>query len=219
MLSIFLCKHCMFAQENRILKSPADTLAKEQLSYKYAKDNNTFYMALSSNMLFDALLVPNIGIEFYLAKQFSIQADWHYAWWHNDKLHNYWRIYGGGIEFRNWFGYRAKIKALQGHHIGLYGMILTYDIEFGGRGYLGDKWTWSAGISYGYSLAIAKRINIDFGLNIGYIGGEYKEYLPEDNHYVWQVTKNRNYIGLTKAYIALIWLIGKGNYNIEKIKR
>ena len=80
----------MFAQENRILKSPADTLAKEQLSYKYAKDNNTFYMALSSNMLFDALLVPNIGIEFYLAKQFSIQADWHYAWWHNDKLHNYW---------------------------------------------------------------------------------------------------------------------------------
>ena len=102
---------------------------------------------------------------------------------------------------------------MQGHHLGIYGLIATYDFELGGRGYLGDKWSWSAGIGYGYSLPIAKRINFDFGVNVGYLGGEYKEYLPIDDHYVWQVTKNRHYFGVTKAYISFVWLLGHGNYN------
>lgn len=36
--------------------------------------------------------------------------------------------------------------------MGLYGQMLTYDIEFGNRGYQGGRWSYAAGLSYGYSL-------------------------------------------------------------------
>ena len=108
---------------------------------------------------------------------------------------------------------------MQGHHLGFYAQIVTYDFEWGGRGYLGDKWSYGAGISYGYSHPMAKRLNLDFTIGIGYLGGEYKEYLPIDNHYVWQVTKQRHWFGPTKAEISLVWLIGRGNTNEKGGKR
>ena len=33
--------------------------------------------------------------------------------------------------------------------------------------------------------------------------------------YVWQCTKNRHYIGPTKAEVSLVWLLGRG-YNARK---
>ena len=92
----------------------------------------------------------------------------------------------------------------------------TYDFELGGRGYLGDKWAYGAGISYGYSLPVGKRLNMDFTLGLGYLGGEYKEYLPIEGHYVWQVTKHLHWWGPTKAEVSLVWLLGKGNANPRK---
>lgn len=128
-------------------------------------------------------------------------------------MHNYWRIYGGDVELRKWLGSAAKRKPLTGYHIGAYAQIVTYDFELGGRGYLADRWSYAAGMSYGYSLPVAKRLNIDFSIGLGYMGGEYKEYLPQDGHYVWQSTKRRHWIGPTKAEISLVWLIGRGNIN------
>lgn len=179
-------------------------------------EKKPFYMAVKTNMLYDAALVPNIGVEFYLGKGWSIGGNWMYAWWKSDRRHNYWRVYGGDLNVRKYFGKRAKEKPLTGHHLGVYGGIVTYDFELGGKGYLGDRWSYHAGIEYGYSLPIAKRLNIDFGIGIGYLGGEYKEYKPIDGHYVWQATKNRHWFGPTKAEISLVWLIGRDNTNKRK---
>ena len=177
---------------------------------------NDLYMSVSTNALYDLALIPNIGAEIYLGKDWSLDANWHYAWWKTDKHHRYWRTYGGDLAIRKWFGKAAMIKPLTGHHAGLYGQILTYDFEWGGKGYLADRWSWAAGIEYGYSLPVARRLNIDFNIGIGYHWGEYKEYLPIDDHYVWQATKNRQFFGPTKAEISLVWLIGCDNYNKEK---
>lgn len=175
-----------------------------------------WYVGVKTNMLYDALLVPNGGLEIYLGKNWSIDAYWMYAWWKSDRVHNYWRTYGGDVELRKWLGSAAKRKPLTGHHIGAYAQIVTYDFELGGRGYLADRWSYAAGVSYGYSLPVAKRLNIDFSIGLGYMGGEYKEYLPQDGHYVWQSTKRRHWIGPTKAEISLVWLIGRGNTNKTK---
>ena len=183
-----------------------------------------FYMDIRTNMLFDALLLPNIGAEFYLGKDWSVLADWMYGWWKTDRRHWYWRAYGGDVAVRKWFGSAAKEKPLTGHHIGIYGQIFTYDFELGGRGYLGgkpggtmwDKMNYAVGVEYGYSLPVARRINIDFTLGIGYWGGTYHEYVPEDNCYVWQCTRQRRWFGPTKAEVSLVWLIGNGNYNKRK---
>ena len=175
-----------------------------------------FYMAVKTNMLYDAALVPNIGVEFYLGKNFSLAGNWMYSWWKSDPKAWYWRTYGGDLTARYWFGKAAERKPLTGHHVGVYGQIVTYDFEVGGRGYLGDRWSYGAGVEYGYSLPIARRLNIDFNVGFGYLGGEFKEYLPIDGHYVWQVTKYRHMFGPTKAEISLVWLLGRGNYNKNK---
>lgn len=172
--------------------------------------------AVKTNLAYDAILIPNIGIEVNLAQRWSIGLNWMYAWWKTDLKHIYWRTYGGDIEIRHWFGNKATQKAMTGHHIGLYGQIITYDFELGGRGYLGDKWSYGAGVSYGYSFPLSRHFNIDLSLGLGYLTGIYKEYLPIDDHYVWQKTRQLHWFGPTKAEISLVWLIGNHNINIKK---
>lgn len=174
---------------------------------------DAFYMSVKTNMLYDVALIPNLGIEFSLGKNFSILGNYMYAWWSNSEKHRYWRTYGGDLELRKWFGSKAKQKPLTGHHVGIYVQGLTYDFELGGRGYIADEWNYGGGVSYGYSAPIAKRLNIDFSVGLGYIHGKYKEYLPLDGHNAWQLTKMRNWIGPTKVEVSLVWLIGKGNTN------
>lgn len=186
-----------------------------------ADERSPFYMALKTNMLYDLLAVPNIGVEFYLGKNWSVSANWAYGWWDSNNRHRYWRYYGGEIAVRRWFGKAAEEKPLTGHHLGLYGQLFTYDFEWGGKGYMGGKpgdslWdspNYAAGIEYGYSLPIARRLNIDFTIGVGYWGGKYYKYIPLDGHYVWQATRNRHWFGPTKAEISLVWLIGYGNTN------
>ncbi len=183
-----------------------------------------FYMALKTNMLYDALAVPNIGAEFYLGRNWSVGINWMYGWWKKESRQRYWRIYGGDIALRKWFGKRAGEKPLTGHHAGVYVQAFTFDFEWGGKGHMGGKpggtlWdmaNYAAGVEYGYSLPVARRLNIDFTLGVGYWGGKYHEYTPMDGHYVWQATKRRHWFGPTKAEISLVWLFGRGNYNQKK---
>ncbi len=188
------------------------------------KERKNFYMALKSNLLYDALALPSLSAEFYLGKNISIVGNWTYGWWDNDHRHRYWRAYGGDLAVRWWFGKKAHNKPLTGHHLGIYGGILTYDFEFGGKGYMGGLpghtlWNRSlrmAGIEYGYSLPVAKRFNIDFTIGIGYLGGKYIKYIPSDGRYLWQSTHRINWFGPTKAEISLVWLIGRGNVNTSR---
>lgn len=157
---------------------PADTIivAPDTQSIATQRIRKPFYMDIRTNMLYDALLIPNIGVEMYLGKQWSVAANWMYGWWKADRRHWYWRAYGGDIAIRKWWGKAAGEKPLTGHHIGIYGQIFTYDFETGGRGYMGgkpggtlwDKMNYIVGAEYGYSLPIAQRLNIDFTIGAGY---------------------------------------------------
>lgn len=204
---------------------PADTTAVAETPVTVSPEiRPPFYMALKTNMLYDVLGVPNVGLEFYLGKNWSVGGNWMYGWWDKDSRHRYWRVYGGDIAVRKWFGKKADRKPLTGHHVGVYGQLFTYDFERGGKGYMGgepggtlwEKANYAAGLEYGYSLPVAPRLNIDFTMGIGYWGGKYYKYIPLDGHYVWQATKNRHWFGPTKAEISLVWLLGRGNRNEQK---
>ena len=173
------------------------------------------YFALKSNLLYDALLVPNLSLEASIGSGWTLGAGGMFAWWSKDAKHRYWRIYGGDLEIRKYFGTLSKSKPLQGHHLGIYGDCLTYDFEFGAKGYQ-SKATYAAGIKYGYSHPIATRLNLDFALGIGYLHSNYKTYVPRDGCYVYQETKKRKWLGPTQAEISLVWLLGKGNTNKKK---
>ncbi|MDE7349933.1 MAG: DUF3575 domain-containing protein [Muribaculaceae bacterium] len=199
-----------------------DSVAVEPEIAVPVADKN-FYMDIRSNMLYDALALPNIGVDFYLGKNFSIGGNWLYGWWKTDRHKRYWRAYGGELNGRWWFGKLAKEKPLTGHHVGIYGQVYTYDFEWGNKGEMGGKpgdnmWArcfWGAGVEYGFSLPVARRINIDFSLGLGYTTGTYYKYHPEDGHYVWESTHKRHYWGPTKLEVAFVWLIGNGNANAK----
>lgn len=185
---------------------------------------NPLYISVKTNMLYDAVLIPNIGAEFYVGKNLSLFGEWMYAWWDNEKRNRSWRIYGGDLGIRWWFGRKAQAKPLTGHHIGVYAGLLTFDFATGDKGYLGgkpkgtlrDRHLVNAGVEYGYSLPIAKRLNIDFAIGLGYFGGHYIKYFPFDDDLYKDKEINLHFFGPTKAEISLVWLIGHGNTNVRK---
>ena len=199
----------------------SDSIHIEPILIEPGQPRKLHYVALRTNMLYDALLMPNIGCEMYLGKSWSVAANWLYDWWKTDRRHWYWRAYGGDIAVRKWLGKAAEEKPLTGHHIGIYAQIFTYDFAWGGRGYMGgkpggtiwNKMNHAMGAEYGYSLPIARKLNIDFSLGMGYWGGIYHEYKPRNHYYVWQATKERHWIGPTKLEVSLVWLLGHGNAN------
>ena len=176
----------------------------------------SFYMAVRTNMLYDVLAVPNVAAEFYLGKNLSVAPQWMYAWWSHRSRNRFWRIYGGDVTLRYWFGREARNKPLTGHHAGIYAGAFTFCFETGHRGYIGgkpgsnlwDRCMLNIGAEYGYSLPVSRRMNIDFTIGVGYIGGLVEKYSPHNGHYYWDATARRTWIGPTKAEISLVWLIG-----------
>ncbi|MDE6511863.1 MAG: DUF3575 domain-containing protein [Muribaculaceae bacterium] len=204
--------------------APAADILPLPIALGTAKECHPFYMALKTNMLYDVLLLPNIGAEFFVGKNISLTADWMYGWWDRDRTHYYWRAYGGQLGGRWWFGKAAHEKPLTGHHLGLFAGVVTYDFELGKGGIMGglprgtlwDRCNFISGIEYGYSLPVARRLNIDFSLALGYMGGRYIKYEPKYGFYIWQSTHRLHWLGPTKAEISLVWLIGCDNWNRSK---
>lgn len=205
----------VFLPDNISARETCDTLRIDSVNLKHT------YIAVKTNMLYDALITPNIGAEFYVGKNITVGLNWNYAWWSRRSSNWFWNIYGGDIYARWWFGRKARQKPLTGHHVGLYVQALIYDFEFGGTGYMGgepgdnifERINYGVGAEYGFSLPVHERLNIDFSIGVGYFGGRYYEYYPIDGHYVWQATRNRRWFGPTKLEVSLVWLLGRQNVN------
>lgn len=178
-------------------------------------------VALKSNLLFDAVGAPNIGIEVPIGKHFSVVGDFAYAFWRSPNNLYALQTLEGGVEGRYWFGVSEKKKLknpewdkpLRGWNVGIYGMYCSrYDIQFI-DGYQGDGF-WSVGLTAGYATPIAKNLTLEFSLAAGYFyTREYRHYhQPEydsngDYYLMWQQTGNFGTFTLTKARVSLVWLI------------
>lgn len=182
---------------------------------KILEDTAAFRFAIKTNLLEDAIALPNLGVEFALGKRFSLSASWMHGWWPNADIPLWMRAYGGELNFRYWFGSNVDFK---GHHIGIYGQAFLYDFCRGKNGVMSgppggtmlDDTNYAAGIEYGYSILLHPHLTLDFVLGVGYMGGLYHNYVKMDDCKVWQLTGQRHWIGPTKAEITLRYEIGKG---------
>lgn len=170
-------------------------------------------LAVKTNLLYDAALIPNIGLEVYLGKRISLTADWFYTWFSSDNRHRYWQGYGGYLGARYWFSPLISKDnpcspfAFTGHHLGIYMLGMTYDVEWGGRGYQAAHFGFGGGVEYGYAFKLNRCLRLDLSLGVGFQDGEYKEYVPLDGHYVWDSTHKRHWWGPTKAEVSLVWVL------------
>lgn len=179
------------------------------------KERGPYYWAVKTNLLYDAILLPDLALEVSIGRKWSVEFGGQWSWWNSPYNHHHaWRIQIAGIEGRRWLGDRNLKTPLSGHYLGAYGMAGTYDVRLGGNtGYLSNM-SYSVGISYGYSLPIARSWNIEFGLAVGYVGGKYQTYSiynEQDNIFYRDGRFRKNYFGPTKAEISIVWLPGGKN--------
>lgn len=201
-----------------------DTVYQEKIVYlpqsaDSAHAKKPFYIAVKNNLLYDAVLLPNLSVEIPFGRNYKwsalIEGNW--SWWDTGaSKYNYHRIQMAGVELRRWFGNRSG-NPLNGWFVGAYGYGGDYDIRlFANKNSdVGQQslWSYSGGLTFGYAMPIGRRFNLEFGIGAGYLGGKYKKYDVSDcADGVFPVlgTYQRDYFGLTKASVSLVWQIGSG---------
>lgn len=169
-------------------------------------------VGLKTNLLYDALLTPTLGVEVGVAPKWSLDISGSLNNWAvNDKRWKQWMVQP---EARYWFCQRFS-----GHFLALHGIGGQYNfgnLNFGGKNFLGTNlkvledhrlqgWMAGAGVGYGYSWILAKHWNIEAEIGIGWIYTRYDEFECQGCGRKIKEDKPHNYFGPTKAAVNLIY--------------
>jgi hypothetical protein len=162
-------------------------------------------IAVKSNLVYDAAAILNIGAEVVINKQFSIDLSENY---------NAWEL--GGRSWKHWMvqqeGRYWLLESLNGHFFGVHGMYLNYDVsrlqvpfvDFSRR-YHYKGTAFGGGVSYGYSLYLTPRLNIELSAGIGYLSFSYdKTYIRENRP---DGAFKKSYFGPTKFGVSVVYII------------
>lgn len=157
-------------------------------------------MAIKTNLIYDALLMPSLEVEYRIDDRWSVNLEGDMAWWRKESRHKYYQLATISPEGRYWFKTR---KPWHGHYVGIFGGFSWYDLENGNRGYKGEAVM--AGLSYGYMFPVGRSLSFEAGIGVGFMHTWYEEYLPVDGCYVYQQSSRMNYFGPLKLKFALVW--------------
>ena len=170
-------------------------------------------LALKTNLLFDAALMPNVEIEVPVGKRWSVNGEYAFPWWQFDRGKYCMQVLMGGLEGLYWLGSRKSREdreVLTGHFLGLYAGGGKYDLQWGEKGYQGEFFI-AAGVSYGWATRIARHLHLEFNIGIGLLRTDSRHYHARDNYQtlLWQENGKYTWFGPTKAKISLVWLLNR----------
>lgn len=170
-------------------------------------------VAIKTNLLYDATLTANAGVEFVMAPRWSFDLSGNLnAWTVNDHKWKHWMVQP---EMRYWF-----CDAIVGHFLGFHllgGQYNFGNLDFGGLNLLGSDlsmlkdqryqgWYAGAGIAYGYSWVLNRHWNLEAELGIGWAYTRFDSYPCTECGS--PISKNRphNYVGPTKAAVNIVYV-------------
>lgn len=175
---------------------PVNQSAKESVGSRFV---------IKTNLLDYIVLMPNVEVEWKFVDRWSVAFEWQGAWYSKKDPHKVYRLSTLIPEFRYWPIERSR---WQGMYVGLFGGIGKYDLSNGkSNGHEGEGGL--VGVSAGYMWRISKHLSLDAGLGVGYLRARDKEYVPRDGHFLYQLTKNINYVGPLRLKLSLVWRIPK----------
>lgn len=170
-------------------------------------------VALKSNVLYDAALTINGGIEVGLAPRWTLDVSGNYNGWSLSHGRR-WKHFLVQPEARYWFCDRFS-----GHFIGLHAHggrfnvgMLKNDFKFLGSDFsrLSDNryqgWLVGAGLGYGYSFILGRHWNMEAEIGVGYAYTKYDEFECVRCGQRTATGKSHHYVGPTKAAINLIYV-------------
>lgn len=184
-------------------KAPAKTGQNDKAPVS-AQPSSGRYMAVKTNVAYDAFAILNAEFEIQVARKLSVDIPVIWSLW-DWKQDFGLRVVAVQPEVRYWFGSVGKGSAV-GVNLGL----ASYNFRKDGIRYqnISGRPLVSAAVSYTYSLCIDSRWNAEFSLSVGYANMKYNRYYNIDNGALIN-TRTRNYFGPTKVGITLSYRLGK----------
>ena len=73
--------------------------------------------SLKTNLLYDAILMPSLEIEYRFHPRWSLNLEGDMAWWKKDSRHKYYQLATISPEIRWWFKQKER---RQGHYAGFF---------------------------------------------------------------------------------------------------
>lgn len=169
-------------------------------------------VGVKSNLLYDAALSPNIGVEVAVAPKWSVEVSGNFNNWAvNDHKWKHWFVQP---EARYWL-----CESLSGHFFAVNAIAGEYNVGniSGGGNFLGSDFSQLAdkryegfgiglGIGYGYTWMLNKHWSIEAELTAGWIYTRYDVYPCTDCGRKLEEDKTHHYVGPTKTAVNLIYV-------------
>lgn len=169
-------------------------------------------VAVKTNVMSDALLNINLGMEFGLAPRWTLNLAGQYnGWTVNERKWKHWLVQP---EARYWFCDRFA-----GHFMGVHALGGQYNFANikNGISFLGSDfsaltdyryqgWAVGCGIAYGYAWILGRHWNLEAEIGMGYIYTRYDKFECKNCGRKLEKDKSHNYVGPTKAAINLVYL-------------
>ncbi|MDE5877591.1 MAG: DUF3575 domain-containing protein [Muribaculaceae bacterium] len=168
--------------------------------------------ALKTNLLYDAALSPNLGVEFRLAPKWTLDVSGQFNLWKLSEGKQ-WRHWAAMPEARYWF-----CNAFSGHFLALHVFGGQYnignvnlDFDFLGTDFsvLKDSraqgWFTGAGIGYGYDWILSRHWSLEAEIGIGWAYTRYDRYPCAVCGRKLDDRRPHNYVGPTKAAVSIVY--------------
>lgn len=157
-------------------------------------------IALKSNLLFDALLVANLGVEISPWTHWSFDIPVYYSPYDKAPDRNV-RLLAVQPEIRWW-----PREAMSGHFVGLHAHTAGFNIALNDYARYQDPnhALWGLGLSYGYAMSLGKsnRWGLEFTLGAGFARYHYDAYRNWTNGPKFK-SGSDCYWGITRAAVSL----------------
>ena len=179
-----------------VVTEPADTV----------ESKSSFLLAIKNNIIYDAALVANLGVEIGFGKHFSVDIPVTYSPYTISRNYRM-RTLSVQPDLR----YYLK-EGWRGHFFGIHGNFAYYNVvtPFNPKTRYQDRDgkypLYGGGISYGYSLPFGKnsRWGMEFTIGAGYAYLDYDSFYNVDNG-AWFTRDTKHYFGIDKAGITIYY--------------
>lgn len=158
------------------------------------------YIAVKTNLAYQAALVNNLTFEIQCSKHVSVELPVIWSLSEFNEKHAI-RTFALQPEARWWLS-----EAGQGHFIGLHAHVAWFNVKWKNNRYQDvERPLLGAGISYGYSLPLSKHWGAEFTLGAGYANIKYDTYYNIDNGALFSTDDSKNYWGITRVGLSLVY--------------
>jgi len=186
-----------------------DNLSSEALLSEDSVAIRVPLFAVSTNVLHDLAITPNVAVELPLGHHWSVLGEYTFPWWVTPNNRHAWEMLKADLGVRYWLSRRdlsVPMDVLKGHFVGLDFGAGYYDIEPRHTGYQGEFQT--VGLEYGYAWELGPKWRLDAFGAIGWMGTHYRYYEgnTDDSRLLYKYNGRYTWFGPTKAGISVKYI-------------